>query len=175
MIKFLFIYITFNNWGEFMSKLSNVLEMLRLLQNGKKYNINELSKRLEVSPRMIRQYKDELEYAGIYVETIRGPYGGYVLNQNVKLPQRFVKTDNTEINNRLYFNILSKCIKDKKKCYIKYYSKEHDRITSRIIRPYDLIIFDNEWGVAAFCENKQEIRHFYLKRITQIKQLEDSF
>ena len=46
------------------------------------------------------------ELIGIYVETIRGPYGGYELNQNVKLPQRFEKTDNTEINNRLYFNIV---------------------------------------------------------------------
>ena len=36
-------------------------------------------------------------------------------------------------------------------------------MTKRIIRPYNLMILDNEWGVAAYCENKQEIRHFYLK------------
>ena len=46
-----------------MSKLSNVLMMLQLLQNKRKYSIKELSEKLEVSPRMIRQYKDELEYA----------------------------------------------------------------------------------------------------------------
>lgn len=63
-----------------MSKLSNVITMLRIMQNGRKYSIKELSEKLEVSPRMIRQYKNELEEAGIYLESIRGPYGGYYLN-----------------------------------------------------------------------------------------------
>ncbi len=63
-----------------MSKLSNVLKMLQLLNKGKKYTINDLALELEVSPRMIRQYKDELEMAGIYISTIKGPYGGYILD-----------------------------------------------------------------------------------------------
>lgn len=70
-----------------MSKLSNTLLMLELLQNGRKYSVKELSGKLEVTPRMIRAYKDELEMAGIFIETIRGPYGGYYLNQNIKLPE----------------------------------------------------------------------------------------
>lgn len=53
-----------------MSKLSNVITMLRIMQNGRKYSIKELSEKLEVSPRMIRQYKNELEEAGIYLESI---------------------------------------------------------------------------------------------------------
>lgn len=158
-----------------MSKLSNVLMMLQLLQNGRKYSIEELSEKLEVSPRMVRQYKEELEYAGIYIETIRGPYGGYVLNQNIKLPDKFVKPDSILLNNKKYFNILNKCIKSKCKCYIEYYSKEHNKMTKRIIRPYDLIVLDREWGVAAYCENKKEIRHFYLNRIKEIKILEENF
>ena len=44
-----------------MSKVSNVLTMLELLQSGKKYSINELSSILEVSERMIRVYKEDLE------------------------------------------------------------------------------------------------------------------
>ena len=74
-----------------MSKLSNVLMMLQLLQNKRKYSIKELSEKLEVSPRMIRQYKEELEYAGIYIETIRGPYGGYVLNDI--FPEQKIKSN----------------------------------------------------------------------------------
>lgn len=74
-----------------MSKLSNTLIMLELLQNGRKYSIKELSEKLEVTPRMIRAYKDELELAGIFVESLRGPYGGYYLNQNIKLPERYIK------------------------------------------------------------------------------------
>lgn len=33
-----------------MSKISNILTMLQLLQNGRKYSIKELTEKLEVSP-----------------------------------------------------------------------------------------------------------------------------
>ena len=45
-------------------------------------------------------YKDELEYAGIYIETIYGPYGGYVLNQDVKIPEKFIRPENIKLDNR---------------------------------------------------------------------------
>ena len=44
-----------------MSKISNVLTMIEYLSTGRKYTIKELSEKLEVSPRMIRVYKDEIE------------------------------------------------------------------------------------------------------------------
>ena len=69
-----------------MSKLTNVLLMLQLLQNGRKYSIKELAEKIEVSERMIRKYKDELECAGIFIDTIKGPYGGYVLNKDINIP-----------------------------------------------------------------------------------------
>lgn len=65
-----------------MSKLSNTLLLLSYLQNGKKYSIQELADKLEVSPRMVRIYKDDLEKAGILIESIYGPYGGYILRKN---------------------------------------------------------------------------------------------
>ena len=77
-----------------MSKVSNVITMLELLQTGKKYSINELSDILEVSKRMVRVYKEDLEKAGIYIDTIMGPYGGYVLNQSIKVPiRKFTRED----------------------------------------------------------------------------------
>ena len=158
-----------------MSKLSNTIMLLRLLQNGKKYSIKELAELIEVSPRMIREYKNELEYAGIYIESIRGPYGGYYLNQNIKLPENVNRPKTVPIENKEYYNLLSKCISTRNKCYIEYYSKEHDSMTKRIIRPYELIVLDKEWGVAAFCENKQEIRHFYLNRINKLDILEEKY
>ena len=158
-----------------MSKLSNTIMLLRILQNGKKYSIKELSKIIEVSPRMIREYKNELELAGIFIESIRGPYGGYYLNQNIKLPENIDKSKSITIDSKEYYNILSKSINNRNKCYIEYYSKEHDSMTKRVIRPYELIVLDNEWGVAAFCENKQEIRHFYLKRISKLEILEEKY
>lgn len=70
-----------------MAKLSNLLIMIELLKNGRKYSLDELSDRLEVSKRTVREYKVFLEEAGIYIDTIMGPYGGYVLRQNVNLPE----------------------------------------------------------------------------------------
>ncbi len=77
-----------------MSKISNVITMLELLSTGKKYSIKELSERLEVSARMIRTYKNELEIAGIYIDSIRGQYGGYIFKRDRMLPSRnFSKYD----------------------------------------------------------------------------------
>lgn len=90
-----------------MSKISNVILMLQYLENGRKYNIKELSEKLEVSERMIRVYKEELEKAGIYIDTIMGPYGGYVLNKSIRIPTRkFTRDDyeflhNLEVSNEL--------------------------------------------------------------------------
>ncbi len=77
-----------------MTKLSNTILMLQYLQSGRKYSVKELSEKLEVSERQVRCYKEELEKAGIYVDTIMGPYGGYVLNQSIRMPVRkFRKKD----------------------------------------------------------------------------------
>ena len=70
-----------------MAKLSNLIMMINLLKNGRKYSIKELSEKLEVSERTIREYKLFLEEAGIYIETLRGPYGGYILKRDVNLPK----------------------------------------------------------------------------------------
>ncbi len=94
-----------------MSKVSNVITMLELLQSGRKYSINELSNKLEVSKRMIRVYKEDLEKAGIYIDTIMGPYGGYVLKQNVRIPVRKFKMKDALI--------LDKYIKEEKDEEIK--------------------------------------------------------
>lgn len=63
-----------------MSKLGNTLAMLKLLETGRKFTVKELAEKIEVSPRMIKTYKTELEQAGIYIDTINGIYGGYVYN-----------------------------------------------------------------------------------------------
>lgn len=89
-----------------MSKISNTITMMELLQSGRKYSIKELSEKLEVSERMIRVYKEELEKAGIYIDTIMGPYGGYVLNQAIRVPVRKFKMKDAEL--------LDKYIKEEK-------------------------------------------------------------
>ena len=93
-----------------MSKISNVILMLQYLENGRKYNIKELAEKLEVSERMVRVYKEELEKAGIYIDTIMGPYGGYVLNQSIRIPTRKFTIDDYS-----FLHNLSVSIEDKEK------------------------------------------------------------
>ena len=194
-----------------MSKISNVLTMLQLLQSGRKYSINELSNKLEVSERMIRVYKEDLEKAGIYIDTIMGPYGGYVLNQSIRMPSRkFTENDYNFLHNlkveeqdkeklqiiadkvhgvyfdsknekielkdeiKTNYNILTRAIKEKRKVKINYYSYKNGNI-DRTIRPYDMFLYNNGWGCAAYCELRNDLRHFELKRINKIELLEEKF
>lgn len=194
-----------------MSKISNVILMLQYLENGRKYNIKELADKLEVSERMIRVYKEELEKADIYIDTLMGPYGGYVLNQKVRIPTRkfsksdyeFLKNLNVDEQDReklqiiadkvhgVYFNssnekielkddiknsynILTRAIKEKRKVKINYYSFTNGN-QDRTIRPYDMFLYDTGWGCAAFCELRNDLRHFELKRINKIELLDEKF
>jgi predicted DNA-binding transcriptional regulator YafY len=197
-----------------MSKISNVLTMLELLSNNRKYSIKELADVLEVSERMIRVYKEDIEKAGIYIDTKRGPYGGYVLNQSIRIPYRKFTIDDyrllQEVINQIpdipmkdqltiladkvhgiyqgskeekqelskedtvKYNIFCRAIKEKRKVKILYYSYNKGE-NARIIRPYDMFLFPNGWGVAAFCEEKQDLRHFELKRIRKCDILAENF
>lgn len=199
-----------------MSKVSNVITMLEWLQTGKKYSINELSNKLEVSERMIRVYKEDLEKAGIYIDTIMGPYGGYVLNQRVRTPIRKFKLKDAELLNTYItqekdekkkeeliilqdkikgvyigskqeeqelnlkdengkkYNLLTRAIKEKRKVKILYYSYGKGE-NERIIDPIEMFLFQEGWYCAAFCEKKQDIRHFELKRIIKYKLLNEKY
>lgn len=199
-----------------MSKVSNVITMLELLQTGKKYSINELSNKLEVSERMIRVYKEDLEKAGIYIDTIMGPYGGYVLNQRIRTPIRKFKLKDAELLNTYItqekdekkkeeliilqdkikgvyigskqeeqelnlkdengkkYNLLTRAIKEKRKVKILYYSYGKGE-NERIIYPIEMFLFQEGWYCAAFCEKKQDIRHFELKRIIKYELLNEKY
>ena len=199
-----------------MSKVSNVITLLELLQSGRKYSIPELSNQLEVSERMIRVYKEDLEKAGIYIDTIMGPYGGYVLNQSIKLPVRKFKIEDAQLLNdyisketnpekkeRLLnlqdkikgvytettqedngidlkdetakkYNALTRAIKEKRKVKIKYYSYNKGE-NERIIDPAEMFLFQDGWYCAAFCEMRQDIRHFELKRILEYELLDEKY
>ena len=199
-----------------MSKVSNVITLLELLQSGRKYSIPELSNQLEVSERMIRVYKEDLEKAGIYIDTIMGPYGGYVLNQSIKLPVRKFKIEDAQLLNDYIsketnpekkekllnlqdkikgvytettqedkgidlkdetakkYNALTRAIKEKRKVKIKYYSYNKGE-NERIIDPAEMFLFQDGWYCAAFCEMRQDIRHFELKRILEYELLDEKY
>ncbi len=189
-----------------MSKLSNTLLMLQLLQNGRKYSVKELAEKIEVSERMIRKYKDELECSGIFIDTIKGPYGGYFLNKDFNVPYlNFTDDDITVINKACalindsvvkeeliniksritlninnkknnkkiiisndqelnVFNKINNAYKNNFKLKINYYNLQHGK-SVRTIYPLGLYLFQNEWWVSAYWEEKDDMRQFHLKRI----------
>ena len=71
--------------GAFMSKISNALNMYFLLQGRGQMKVGDIAEELEVSPRMVKEYKRDLEMAGIYIGSKRGRYGGYYLESKRSL------------------------------------------------------------------------------------------
>ncbi len=84
-----------------MSKVGNTLTMLRILESGQKYSVKELSEKLEVKERMVKIYKEELEKCGIYIDSIRGRYGGYVYHHKHNYNVSFDYLDVNAIENIL--------------------------------------------------------------------------
>lgn len=60
-----------------------MLKMIKILKDEKIHNMKYIAEKIEISPRMVKQYKNELEQAGIYIESKRGINGGYSLNKEL--------------------------------------------------------------------------------------------
>ena len=80
-----------------MSKISKNIKMLDILSSGKKYTCRQLAEILEISPRMVRLYKDELEKEGIYIDTFLGKDGGYQLRSKIDIPSILFNQNDIEI------------------------------------------------------------------------------
>ena len=145
-----------------------MLNMLQILKDKNIHSISSLAERLEVSERMIRQYKLELEQAGIYLKSYTGKFGGYQLNEN----SNFLKIEN-KVKEKMYL-IMKKAIANKNKVKIKYKSV-NSGITERIIHPAELFIYLDKWYIAAFCELRNEIRLFKLDDIIEYEILAEKY
>ena len=151
-----------------MSKVANMLNMLQILKDKNIHSISSLAERLEVSERMIRQYKLELEQAGIYLKSYTGKFGGYQLDED----SNFLKIKN-EVKEKMYL-VMKKAIANKNKVKIKYKSV-NSGITERIIHPAELFIYLDKWYIAAFCELRNEIRLFKLDDIIEYEILAEKY
>lgn len=151
-----------------MSKVANMLNMLQILKDEKVHSIQEVAEKLEVSERMIRQYKLELEQAGIYINSITGKYGGYQIEKG----NNFLKLEDI-VKEEMYI-IMKKAIKNRNKVEIQYNSI-NSGITKRIVHPAELFCYVDKWYVAAFCELRNEIRLFKLENILDYKVLQELY
>jgi predicted DNA-binding transcriptional regulator YafY len=68
------------------SPTARALRALEILQTRPGVTANHLAERLGVTERAARRYVGILREAGIPVESVRGPYGGYRLGRGTRLP-----------------------------------------------------------------------------------------
>ncbi|MDG4657538.1 WYL domain-containing transcriptional regulator [Ectobacillus antri] len=106
-----------------MSKLSNALRMIELLHARKKMKISELAAELEVKERMIRNYRDELALAGIFVESDKGRDGGYYISNTSFFPVRNMSHKELEA---LVFSATQ--LTEKASVYAKYAESALDKL-----------------------------------------------
>ncbi len=68
-----------------LSPTARALRVLEILQTRPSVTADELGRRLGVTERAARRYIEILREAGIPVESVRGPYGGYQLGRGARL------------------------------------------------------------------------------------------
>lgn len=69
-----------------VSPTARALRALELLQTQPGITAGRLAGELDVTERAVRRYVTILREAGIPVESVRGPYGGYRLGRGIRLP-----------------------------------------------------------------------------------------
>lgn len=148
--------------GEIMSKFSNILKMIILLKSRGKMKAKELSEELEVDERQIRKYRDDLEMAGVHIESLRGIDGGYIINGFDHLMNLDIKEEelfalnlaNTQLKDAgfIYYNELSFLI-DKLNSLKKEYKTEENQI-QYFVKSTPEITSHNERKKGADCKYK---------------------
>lgn len=196
-----------------MSKLSNMMYMIDLLNTGNIYTIKELSEKIGITERMVRYYKEEICSNGVAIESFKGPNGGYFMIDKIKNYTNINKYDIQLLDNvynilketnfkylNKYEDFISKVkrmnsIYDEKSKYIsnvnisepgeiekliidainKFEKVEiiYDDIdggkSKRVIHPLQLFKYKDDYYVTAYCELRNDIRHFEIKRIINVK------
>lgn len=89
-----------------MSRVSNAINMVKLLNKNGTMKVKDLARELEVSERMIKTYKEDLEKSGFYIGSKRGPDGGYYLEMPLELS--FIGITKEEIDSLKMVNELIK-------------------------------------------------------------------
>ncbi|MBO1752796.1 WYL domain-containing protein [Actinotalea sp. BY-33] len=79
--------------GSDSSPVSRALLALELVQGSPGISAARLAERLGVSERAARRYVSLLREAGIPVESVRGPYGGYRVGRGLRLPPVVFRAD----------------------------------------------------------------------------------
>lgn len=78
-----------------MNRTALCIRMIRELAKGVRLNTRTLALRLDTNPRNIREFRREIETAGIRIIEFKGPYGGYELasDQSLLIPSELTRED----------------------------------------------------------------------------------
>ena len=72
------------------------------------------------------------------------------------------------------FSDVRECIRKQQKIQIEYSDGER-QFSERVIRPLALMFFSPVWILAAWCEKREDFRHFRMDRIHNMQVLEQAF
>lgn len=114
-----------------MSRTSNCIKMLQMLNSGRTIKISELSEILETNSRNIIEYRKELEDAGYIIITIPGKFGGYKLDKSNLFPTLHLSNNEKDIVHDTINYVMNKKDFVKKKEFMNAFGK----ITSTIKMP----------------------------------------
>ena len=106
-----------------MGRLANALKMVTLLISRGKMSIGELAQIIEVSPSMIRKYKDDLEQVNIYIDSQSGKYGGYSLDKS-----NFLSELNITQEDNIALKTASEYLKNSNFVYLKEFEYFCDKL-----------------------------------------------
>ena len=212
-------------------RLHRLLAVLLLLESRGQLKARELAEALETSERTIHRDIATLCEAGIPIQALAGPTGGFCLTEGYtshlpqvrpneaislflrgigmdlseqreahvdlqralgrlesRLPERY-RRDVRIAQKRFYFDptpwwegapvsdhlhTLRQGVWHSRKVALEYENAAGKK-SSRIVRPYGLVVKTTHWYLVAYCELRREIRAFSVYRIASARLLEEAF
>lgn len=149
-----------------------------LLQSRGKMKIKELAEELEVSEKQIRNYRQDLEMGGIFIDSEHGPYGGYTLLTNGdllglslnldELSTLEMATNHLKYNNYIYsreiVEVLDKIkavtnMKNNAKGNMSYFIKESSAIIQNEVEKKKI----KDINAVVITRNRLKIEYFSLR------------
>ncbi|WP_155590803.1 helix-turn-helix transcriptional regulator [Lysinibacillus cavernae] len=212
-----------------MSKIDNMMQILWMLNTGRKITANEIAEKLEMNIRTVYRYIDSLSASGVPIIAEAGHNGGYtLLNNFIKSPLLFDVDEKTALLQAAVFakeagyflddalnratskltmfsnqeqdimikqhleglevispvdksstepilKKLEESIVNETSVEMEYHTSNEEQSKRRLVNPYGLIYWNNNWYVIAFCQLRNEIRSFRVGRITSMNQTATTF
>jgi predicted DNA-binding transcriptional regulator YafY len=71
--------------------------------------------------------------------------------------------------------VLRKAVTTDRLLYLRYHSYSPDAVTERKVEPYQLVYYDNDWHLVAYCRLREAMRDFRASRILDAQALDETF